>query len=185
VGWLLLGLGLSLTWSDVLDGYVHYGELARPGSLPAARYLAVSARRVHGRVGLRRLRAAADPQRVAAVAVARLALVSRALGAAPVAFLVTVALLPEPLHPPFESVPNPLGLPGGLLVQVPLIVVNLLAGAVVLLTVPVAAVSLALRFAAHTGWNASSCAGWRSPRAWPRWARFWCWPAPPCRSAPR
>jgi hypothetical protein len=41
VGWLLLGLGLSLTWSDVLDGYVHYGELARPGSLPAARYLAV------------------------------------------------------------------------------------------------------------------------------------------------
>jgi hypothetical protein len=82
-------------------------------------------------------------------------------------------------------VPNPLGLPGGLLVQVPLIVVNLLAGAVVLLTVPVAAVSLALRFAAHTGWNASSCAGWRSPRAWPRWARFWCWPAPPCRSAPR
>jgi hypothetical protein len=41
VGWLLLGLGLSLPWSDVLDGYVDYGQLARPGSLPAARDLAV------------------------------------------------------------------------------------------------------------------------------------------------
>jgi hypothetical protein len=40
VGWLLLGLGLSAV-SDVLDGHVDYGELARPGSLPAARYLAV------------------------------------------------------------------------------------------------------------------------------------------------
>ena len=25
VGWLLLGLGLSVPWSDVLDGYVDYG----------------------------------------------------------------------------------------------------------------------------------------------------------------
>jgi len=41
VGWLLLGLGLSVPWSDVLDGWVDYGVLARPGSLPAARYLAV------------------------------------------------------------------------------------------------------------------------------------------------
>jgi hypothetical protein len=71
---------------------------------------------------------------------------ARALGAAPVAFLVTVALLPEPLDPTYASIANPLGLPGGLPVEVPLIVVNLLAGAVVLLTVPVAAVSLAVRF---------------------------------------
>jgi len=41
VGWLLLGLGLSVPWSDMLDGYVDYGELARPGSLPAGRFLAV------------------------------------------------------------------------------------------------------------------------------------------------
>ena len=41
VGWLLLGLGLSVPWSDLLDGYVDYGVLTRPGSLPAARYLAV------------------------------------------------------------------------------------------------------------------------------------------------
>jgi hypothetical protein len=42
VGWRLLGLGLLLPWSDALEGYVQYGKLARPGSLPAARYLAVS-----------------------------------------------------------------------------------------------------------------------------------------------
>jgi hypothetical protein len=41
VGWLLLGLGLSVPASQLLDGYPRYGLLARPGSLPAARYLAV------------------------------------------------------------------------------------------------------------------------------------------------
>jgi hypothetical protein len=36
---------------------------------------------------------------------------ARALGAAPVAFLVTVALLPEPLDPAYASIANPLGFP--------------------------------------------------------------------------
>jgi hypothetical protein len=71
---------------------------------------------------------------------------ARALGAAPVVFLLTVALLPEPLDPTYVSVANPLGLPGGLPVEVPLLTVNVLAGAVVLLTVPVACVSLVVRF---------------------------------------
>jgi hypothetical protein len=152
VGWLLLGLGLSGPWSDVLDGYVGYGQLARPGSLPAARYLAVYSPAVF----------------MAGLACAGFVLLltpsgslpspsrrwrwwARALGAAPVAFLVTVALLPEPLDPTYQSVANPLGLRGGLPVQVPLIGVNLLAGAVVVLTVPVAAVSLAVRFRSARG----------------------------------
>ena len=147
VGWLLLGLGLSVPWSDMLDGYVDYGELARPGSLPAGRFLAVYSPAVF----------------MAGLACVGFVLLltpsgslpspsrgwrwwARALGAAPVAFLVTVALLPAPLDPAYASIVNPLGLPGGLPVEVPLIVVNLLAGAVVLLTVPVAAVSLAVRF---------------------------------------
>jgi hypothetical protein len=147
VGWLLLGLGLSVSWSDVLDGYVDYGQLARPGSLPAARYLAVYSPAVF----------------MAGLACAGFVLLltpsgslpspsrrwrwwARALGTAPLAFLLTVALLPEPLDPAYQSVANPLGLPGGLPVEVPLIGVNLLAGAVVLLTVPVACVSLVLRF---------------------------------------
>ena len=36
VGWLLLGLGVSIGLSGFIDGYAPYGLLARPGSLPAA-----------------------------------------------------------------------------------------------------------------------------------------------------
>jgi hypothetical protein len=36
VGWLLLGFALSLTASGVINSYVIYGLLARPGALPAA-----------------------------------------------------------------------------------------------------------------------------------------------------
>ncbi|HEX8132861.1 MAG TPA: hypothetical protein VF880_05475 [Actinomycetes bacterium] len=146
-GWLLLGLGLSAPWSDVLDRYVDYGQLARPGSLPAARYLAVYSPAV--------VMAGLACAGVVLLLTPRGSLPSPShrwrwwawtLAAAPVVFLVTVALLPEPLDPTYASIANPLGLPGGLPVQVPLIVVNLLAGAVVLLTVPIAGVSLAVRF---------------------------------------
>ena len=186
VGWLLLGLGLSVPWSDVLDGWVDYGVLARPGSLPAARYLAVYSPAVFmaglACVGFVLLLTPSgslpSPSR-------RWRWWARALGAAPVLFLLTVVLLRQPLDPAYESIDNPLGLPGGLPVEVPLIVVNLLAGAVVLLTVP----SLVSRWwcgsAVLGGWNASSCAGWRLLPAWPRWARPWCWPAPRCRPALR
>jgi hypothetical protein len=40
VGWLLLGVGLALNLSLLVQSYVKYGLLARPGSLPDARYLA-------------------------------------------------------------------------------------------------------------------------------------------------
>jgi hypothetical protein len=36
VGWLLCGLGLSMTTSAVAAGYVPYGLVVRPGALPAA-----------------------------------------------------------------------------------------------------------------------------------------------------
>jgi hypothetical protein len=39
VGWLLLGVGLDLNASLLVQSYVKYGLLARPGSLPGARYL--------------------------------------------------------------------------------------------------------------------------------------------------
>jgi hypothetical protein len=147
VGWLLLGLGLATPWSDVLDGYVQYGELARPGSLPAARYLAVYSPAVFiAGLGCAGFVLLLTPSGSLPSRSRRWRWWARALGAAPVAFLVTVALLPEPLDPTYQSIANPLGLPGGAPVEVPLVVVNLLAGAVVLLTVPVAGVSLAVRF---------------------------------------
>jgi hypothetical protein len=40
VGWLLLGVGLALAVSLLVQAYVDYGLQARPGSLPGARYLA-------------------------------------------------------------------------------------------------------------------------------------------------
>jgi hypothetical protein len=41
VGWPLLGLGASIGLIGVTDGYARYGLLARPGSLPAARWPAI------------------------------------------------------------------------------------------------------------------------------------------------
>jgi hypothetical protein len=41
VGWLLGGLGLTVTASGVFDGYARYGLVVRPGSLPLARWVAV------------------------------------------------------------------------------------------------------------------------------------------------
>jgi hypothetical protein len=43
VGWLLLALGLSVAVDGLANGYVAYGAVARPGSLPAARQVAVYA----------------------------------------------------------------------------------------------------------------------------------------------
>jgi hypothetical protein len=39
VGWLLLGVGLAVALSVLVEWYAKYGLLVRPGSLPGARYL--------------------------------------------------------------------------------------------------------------------------------------------------
>jgi hypothetical protein len=41
VGWLLLVLGLSVSASGFADGYARYGVVARPGAVPAARWVAI------------------------------------------------------------------------------------------------------------------------------------------------
>src|ERR1051325_10795165 len=40
VGWLFLALGLSVAVSGAMDDYASYGLLARPGSRPAAAFVA-------------------------------------------------------------------------------------------------------------------------------------------------
>jgi hypothetical protein len=109
VGWLLLGLGLSVSASGVADGYAPYGLLVRPGALPAARYVALY-----------------DPA-LLAIAVSCIGFVllltptgslpsprwrwwARVATAAPVVVLLAVTLLPQPLGPEYQSVANPLGL---------------------------------------------------------------------------
>jgi hypothetical protein len=148
VGWLLLAVGFSAPLSGLLDDYDAYGLLVRPGSLPGARYLVVYSPAVF-MAGLACLGfvllltpAGSLPSRSR-----RWRWWARATGAAPVVFLVTVALAPEPLDPVYRQVANPIGLHA---LEGPGVVVNTLAGAVIILGVPVAAVSLAVRYR-HAG----------------------------------
>ena len=68
VGWLLLGLGLLVVGNVVVSGYVNYGLLVRPGTLPAAAYLAGVSNSIRPVGGLRELHSAAHPHREAALA---------------------------------------------------------------------------------------------------------------------
>jgi hypothetical protein len=69
VGWLLLGLGLLVPVAGVAYGYVRYGLVARPGAITARQLPGWNLQRHHRPLaGLRRLRPAAHPYRVAAVA---------------------------------------------------------------------------------------------------------------------
>jgi hypothetical protein len=142
VGWLLLGLGASIGLSGFIDGYALYGLLARPGSLPAARWPAIYS---------------------PAVAVAGIACVSfvllltptgslpsprwrwwaRVAGAAPVVYVVALTLNTEPLDPTYRSVRNPLGLHA---FQRPIAVTHIVASGVAVVAVVVGALSLVVRF---------------------------------------
>ena len=147
VGWLLLGLGLSVPAFEMLDGYARYGLLARPGSLPAARYLVVySPATFFAGLACAGFVLLLTPGGSLPSPSRRWRWWARVVGAAPVVFLLTVALMPEPLDPTYQAVVNPLGLHAGLPLAVLLFAVNALAGAIILLNVPVAGVSLVVRF---------------------------------------
>jgi hypothetical protein len=140
VGWLLLGLGLSVIASGVATGYADYGLSARPGSLPAADYAALYtdlsvdiAAACLGFVLL--LTPTGSPPTPRWRRWARVAAV------APVVAVLSALLLP--IEPPFQSVPNPLAVPA---LAVPLEVVNVAAFVLTGLAIPVAAGSLVLRF---------------------------------------
>jgi hypothetical protein len=142
VGWLLLGLGLSVSASGVADGYAPYGLLIRPGPLPAARYVAL-----YGPALL-------------AMAITCIGFIllltptgslpsprwrwwARVATAAPVVVLLAVTLLPQPLGPEYQSVTNPLGLAA---LEAPLQAAVGMALALIVLGVLVAAASLVVRF---------------------------------------
>jgi hypothetical protein len=142
VGWLLLGLGLSVSASGVADGYAPYGLLVRPGALPAARYVAP-----YGPVLL-------------AIAITCIGFVllltptgslpsprwrwwARVAVAAPLVVVLAVTLLPQPLGPEYQSVATPLGLRA---LEAPLLAATGVALALTVLGVLVAAASLVVRF---------------------------------------
>jgi hypothetical protein len=173
VGWLLLGLGASIGLSAFADGYSPYGLLARPGSLPAARWAAIYSPAVT----------------VACIACLSFVLLltptgslpsprwrwwARVAAAAPVVFLVALTLEPQPLEPAYRSVTNPLGLRA---LQAPSrSPTSLPAG-----SPSPQSWSGRCRWWCASGApaapSASNCAGWRWRRCWCRWRSWWCWPA--------
>jgi hypothetical protein len=110
VGWLLLALGLSVTASGVVDGYARYGLLARPGVLPAARWVAVySPATIHlgfACVGFVLLLTPGG-----SLPSPRWRWWARLAGAAPILFLVALAVGPGLVVPPYDAVIDPVAVP--------------------------------------------------------------------------
>ena len=163
VGWLLLGLGLSLILWGLTSSYIRYGLVVRPGALPAARYLAGTSRRTHGSA-VRQLRPAADTHRVAALAPLALAGQGgggRARGRGAESVILAGAAV--------SGVPGHRG---------PLVIPFLPGACWTSPNRPPGSSSWSWSSgpcpwwdasAAPAGRSASSCAGWRGGRGWPRW----------------
>ncbi len=147
VGWLLLGLGLSVSASGIADGYAPYGLLARPGALPAARYLALYGPALLA-ISITCIGFVLLLTPTGSLPSPRWRWWARVATAAPVVVLLAVTLLPHPLGPEYQSVPNPLGL-GAL--EAWLQAATGIALAVTVLGVLVAAASLVVRFRCARG----------------------------------
>jgi hypothetical protein len=110
VGWLLLGLGLTVTASGVFDGYARYGLVVRPGSLPLARWVAIfsPATLYLGFVcigWILLLTPTGSPPSP------RWRWWARLSAAAPAAFLLALAVGPGLVIPPYDAVLDPTTVP--------------------------------------------------------------------------
>jgi hypothetical protein len=143
VGWLLLGLGLSLTLWGLTFGYTWYGLVVRPGALPAAGYLAG----FHTGLTLIWLSCAGFVLLLTptgSLPSPRWRWWAKVAAAAAVVWLLASVVHPTPLYPEDPTIGNPLAIPAiprGLLD-----VAQPAAGVVVLVSLIVGAVSLVARF---------------------------------------
>jgi hypothetical protein len=142
VGWLLLSLGVSIGLSGFLDGYAPYGLLARPGSLPAARWPAIYSPAVTV-AGIACLAFMLLLTPTGSLPSPRWRWWARVTAAAPVIFVVALTLEPEPLDPAYQSVTNPLGLQA---LQLPIAITDVVASGITVAAVVVGALSLGVRF---------------------------------------
>jgi hypothetical protein len=143
VGWLLLGLGLSLAAHDVTYSYTRYGLVAQPGSLPAAGHLAG----FNNGIVLAWISCAGFVLLLTPTGTLpspRWRWWARIVVAGTAVWLVGSTVHPEPLYPEYPDIGNPLAVPNPArpLVDVAMAV----AGPVVLVSLVVAAASLVLRF---------------------------------------
>jgi hypothetical protein len=141
VGWLLLAIGVSVILLGVADAYAAYGVLARPGSLPGARWAAIYV----------------DLSWIVLSTLLGFVLLLTPTGSPPsprwrwwarlvvAAAVVALTVHTSPLDPPYQSVrPGPVLVQGPLATLVrPAVVAAIL---VVLLSLLVAAGSLVVRF---------------------------------------
>jgi hypothetical protein len=137
VGWLLLGLELSVIALGIADAYAAYGLLARPGSLPGARWAAIYV----------------DESWVVLTTLLGFVLLLTPTGSLPsprwrwwarlvvTAAVVGVVVNTQPMDPPYAAVPRPLLVQSG-----PLEIVAWLGSVISLLGLLVAAGSLVVRF---------------------------------------
>jgi hypothetical protein len=182
VGWLLLGLGLSLTLWGLTFGYSHYGLVVRPGSLPAAGYLAG----FHTGLTLIWLSCAGFVLLLTptgSLPSPHWRWWAKVAAAAAVLWLLASLVHPTPLYPDYPTIGNPLAIPA---IPRELLDVALpVAGVLILVSLLVGAGSLVARFRRARGAE-------RLQLRWLAWGRRWprrrCWsPSPawePSRAPP-
>jgi hypothetical protein len=142
VGWLLLATGLTMVVDLAVNGYVRYGLVLRPGSLPGARWLAgVSFGIFLVWISLAGFVLLLTP--TGRLPSPRWRWWARVAAAGPVLELLSAAIDPQPLYPEHPEVGNPLAFSTLRPLQ---IAVAVAAGAIILVSIVVAAVSLVLRY---------------------------------------
>jgi hypothetical protein len=142
VGWLLLGLGVSIGLTGFADSYVLYGQLVRSGALPAVRWLAIYSPAVT-LTGVACVSFVLLLTPTGSLPSPRWRWWARVAAAAPVVYLVAITLKSQAVDPAYRSVTNPLGLQA---LQLPITITHIVASVIIVVAVVVGALSLVVRF---------------------------------------